>query len=1663
MEGLEQRQLLAANSVFPTPFELLNTFSGPRNMGTIPAFIVSETEGAGTFGENDQIFGADFVPLGTAPGQRDAVDISGSLPITIFPNDQGLITDVDVYALDLRGGDILDIAAHGAAGSIDVLYGSGALWFGTETPQSIFYPADSPLQTLGNVVASQVVPEDGRYYLRVSPIDASSNYDLSLRAYRPLVEQLPIGTKPVIFLDFDGAIFTPTDFGAVPPTIQVRVEPFFNSLDLLGFDTFVTNQQEFEALQAIENLMIDKIIAEMEQHFDALANSGGNGDYDSTGVPGQYGVTILNSRDHADPALTNPGLNLITTRLLIGDTSANAGIDAIGISSTLDVGNFSMDDTVLIMLDAIVASTVDNGAYLLNNTDFTDVMSRFIGVVSSHEAGHSFGLRHTNGANFIGNIIDGVGPLRDLFTIGFGRDGIYGTLDDTEIEFTTDEFDTGEGLFGYQRTAETMAFTLATGMAGSAITGRVFDDVNRNGSGTGDSGIAGVTVFADINNNQVQDTGEVSTVTTADGTFSLGAPAGSYNVVAIPPPNFGASTPVGISANSGAFNFGFFRVSADATGQITDNNGNPIEDVYVYLDLDGDKRPDLGEPNTHTAADGSYSLNFPSPGIYTICVVVPPGFRQVTPATGGIQVEFNGNSIVQPGTSIPVDALFEFEASSDFGDAPTSYGDASHGIISGLSLGGSLVDSETGSQYSATATGDDTFGIDDEDGVSLIAPLAPGGSATFSVDVTNTTGTTAYLQAFMDFDGDGNFTDVGEQFAVNQPIVSSSTIQSVPVTISVPVFANIGTTFARFRLSQSAGVGATGFVGTGEVEDYTFSILTTTNPANDDPDATDPGSMTVSRNSTANVLDVLANDFQSPGNQLTIINLNTTATNGQLTISTDGKAVLYTPPNGFVGLDFFSYTVRDEFGITSTADVTVTVRFQSGDPIAVDDSFEVPEGSSNRALNVLENDVPSTAGGISVISVTSGSAGGFLNVPGGGQSIRYTPLPGFNGTEQFTYTIQDGDGKISSATGTVHLLPGATQDDIVQFSFDLLDQDGQSLNGGMDDITPSVRVGDTFQIRVSVDDLRSVSFTTPEGVASASLDVLYSSALVAVKDAIPGMNGGFSFDITFGQIFGGLQTGNASTPGLLDDVGAIQTSLDQVEHAGPKELFTVTMQATAPGVAQFIGDPSDDQLIETTVIGSDVGLTPSELGFDRVELLILPQSDNFTSAVEDSFPNGTDSNGNPISSGTALPAELQILDNDNLRIVNGQAVSITQFGLVTSPSQGTATINNNGTPSNLNDDFINYRPFINADGLEQFSYFIVDGEGSSSVAQVTIALGDHNATAQVAMDFQLVREDGTPINPAVDTISVGEKVGVQILLEDLKPFADYVAAGYLDVIYSNGILTPATDVAASLCSESHNGILASELDFSVCIGENYTENATSGSATSPGIINEFGSFFNPIDAPTGPNPALLATIFFDANAPGTAQITGSPADRLPESDTIVSGDDDPTDVSKIRFDQVEIQVVGSSLQNASFPQDVDADGEATALDALIIVNRLGDLINGQNPLAANGGFYTDVNGDSKITAIDALQVINYISRSRASGEAETQPQAVQAAPVSSPSEETDAAFAELAADDASKIVASSTSGGQLASVSPIIISDDDDDDDDDGLDLFADDVFGQWN
>ena len=96
------------------------------------------------------------------------------------------------------------------------------------------------------------------------------------------------------------------------------------------------------------------------------------------------------------------------------------------------------------------------------------------------------------------------------------------------------------------------------------------------------------------------------------------------------------------------------------------------------------------------------------------------------------------------------------------------------------------------------------------------------GETNYTIDVSATlpTGTTGYLNAWIDWNGDGDW-DSGEQIA-NTSHVGSGTIS---LNFNVPDAATLGTTYARFRFSTQPGLQPTGTAIDGEVEDYQIQIV----------------------------------------------------------------------------------------------------------------------------------------------------------------------------------------------------------------------------------------------------------------------------------------------------------------------------------------------------------------------------------------------------------------------------------------------------------------------------------------------------------------------------------------------------------------------------------------------------------------------------------------------------------------------------------------------------------------------------------------------------------------------------------------------------------------------------------------------------------------------
>ncbi|MEO1713207.1 MAG: GEVED domain-containing protein, partial [Bacteroidota bacterium] len=130
----------------------------------------------------------------------------------------------------------------------------------------------------------------------------------------------------------------------------------------------------------------------------------------------------------------------------------------------------------------------------------------------------------------------------------------------------------------------------------------------------------------------------------------------------------------------------------------------------------------------------------------------------------------------------------------DYGDAPASYGDVSVEIREGVRLG-HQVDAEDDNINSSNANGDDNDNEDDEDGVHFVGAVAgctgyAGSSQTIDIDVRQSALSSVYLNAWIDFNGDGDF-DSNERIVSNHQVSNSSSQQHFSFNYTVPTTAAV--------------------------------------------------------------------------------------------------------------------------------------------------------------------------------------------------------------------------------------------------------------------------------------------------------------------------------------------------------------------------------------------------------------------------------------------------------------------------------------------------------------------------------------------------------------------------------------------------------------------------------------------------------------------------------------------------------------------------------------------------------------------------------------------------------------------------------------------------------------------------------------------------------
>ncbi len=372
----------------------------------------------------------------------------------------------------------------------------------------------------------------------------------------------------------------------------------------------------------------------------------------------------------------------------------------------------------------------------------------------------------------------------------------------------------------------------------------------------------------------------------------------------------------------------------------------------------------------------------------------------------------------------------------DFGDAPASYGTlfadngARHVISDNPILLGPNVTTEADGQPSV---GGDA---DNDDGVDLSQSVF---NQYINTPITVTATGRGFVDAWIDFNRDGDWNDPGEQVLDSVTVVEGDNELVVQTTAT----AQTGDTYARFRVSRLGGLAPNGVATDGEVEDYLIRIEPGIPPVatNDaglglSTDEITPLSIEPSR--------LLANDFDvdTPHDQLDVLRFTTVSVLGA-TLSWDLNGnVLYDPRTspqiqalnpGQQLTDRFDYQATDGVLPSNWATVSIVVLGLNNAPVAVPDDYATDEDTvlNVAAAGVLGNDYDPDLNDTIAVSghdllssmgaaITMSANGSFVYNPTQAVDIQGLAV-GETATDTFTYTIIDSGGETNSTVVTVHL------------------------------------------------------------------------------------------------------------------------------------------------------------------------------------------------------------------------------------------------------------------------------------------------------------------------------------------------------------------------------------------------------------------------------------------------------------------------------------------------------------------------------------------------------------------------------------------------------------------------------------------------------------------
>jgi hypothetical protein len=428
------------------------------------------------------------------------------------------------------------------------------------------------------------------------------------------------------------------------------------------------------------------------------------------------------------------------------------------------------------------------------------------------------------------------------------------------------------------------------------------------------------------------------------------------------------------------------------------------------------------------------------------------------------------------------------------------------------------------------------------------------------------------------------------------------------------------------------------------------------------------------------------------------------------TLSGTPPALTYTPNANTTGSDSFTFVASD--GQSNSAVATVSINITSGNdlPSALAQSVTATEDTA-KVITLAGTDLDSDA---LTYAIVNQPAHGTLS--GSGATRTYAPTANYNGSDSFTFTVNDGTASSTAATVSITVVAANDSPIANANSVTVPEDTAKSIT-----LTGSDPDGDTLSFAM-------VDSPTKGTLSGTAPNLNYT----------PGTNYQGADNFTF-------RVSDGTTNSAKVTVAITVTPVNDSPVASAQSV--TTLEDTSKSVTLSATDADGDAMTYTIVTppghgtltgsGATRSYTPAA-NYNGLDSFWFKAGD----ATSDSAVTGVSitvnaANDAPAANALAISTEKNTAASITLTGSDLDGDPLT-FAVVTQPTKGLL----GGTPPNLT-----YTPNNNVTGSDSFTYRVSDGATNSVAAAVniTIAPGPNTAPAAIAQSISTAEDTATPV------------------------------------------------------------------------------------------------------------------------------------------------------------------------------------------------------------------------------------------------------------------------------------------------------------------------------